>query len=150
MSQVDPENAPLYERNAQAYIQQMQALDKQVRKAMADIPEGRRKIVTTHDAFGYFADAYGLEVIAPLGISTSAEPSAKAIAEVIRQVREQQVPAVFLENVKNNKLQDQIAKETGAKVGGMLYSDALSSTGEATSYLGMMRSNIRVITEAIK
>ena len=150
LSQVDPENAPLYERNAQAYIQQMQALDKQVRKAMADIPEGRRKIVTTHDAFGYFADAYGLEVIAPLGISTSAEPSAKAIAEVIRQVREQQVPAVFLENVKNNKLQDQIAKETGAKVGGMLYSDALSSTGEATSYLGMMRSNIRVITEAIK
>ncbi len=150
LSQADPENATLYTGNAQDYIKQMQALDEQVRKAMSDIPAERRKIVTTHDAFGYFADAYGLEVIAPLGISTSAEPSAKAISSVIRQIKEQQIPAVFLENVKNNKLQDQIAKETGAKVGGMLYSDALSQTGEAASYLGMMRNNSRVIAEAIQ
>lgn len=150
LSQADPANTALYESNARDYIQQMQDLDGQVRKAMSDIPAKRRKIVTTHDAFGYFADAYGLEVIAPLGISTSAEPSAKAISAVVRQIKEQQIPAVFLENVKNNKLQDQIARETGAKVGGMLYSDALAATGEASSYLGMMRHNIRVLTEAIK
>ncbi|WKU19378.1 metal ABC transporter solute-binding protein, Zn/Mn family [Advenella alkanexedens] len=150
LSQADPANAALYEGNARDYIQQMQALDEQVRKAMADIPAERRKIVTTHDAFGYFADAYGLEVIAPLGISTSAEPSAKDISAVIRQIKEQKIPAVFLENVKNNKLQDQIARETGAKVGGMLYSDALATSGEAASYLGMMRHNTGVITEAIR
>ncbi|MFV9474804.1 metal ABC transporter solute-binding protein, Zn/Mn family [Advenella sp. RU8] len=150
LTQADPENAALYAGNAQDYIKQMQALDEQVRKSMSEIPVERRKIVTTHEAFGYFADAYGLEVIAPLGISTSAEPSAKDISAIIRQIKEQQIPAVFLENVKSNKLQDQISKETGAKVGGILYSDALSKTGEADSYLGMMRSNVRVITEALK
>ena len=150
LSQADPDNASLYAANADNYIQQMKVLDEQVRKAMADIPAERRKIVTTHDAFGYFADAYGLEVIAPLGISTAAEPSAKAISGVITQIKEQQIPAVFLENVKNNKLQDQIAKETGAKVGGVLYSDALSAKGGASTYLGMMGNNIRTITEAIK
>jgi len=107
--------------------------------------------VTTHDAFGYFAAAYGLAFIAPQGVSTDSEASAKDIAAIIRQIRAQKIPAVFLENVSDDRLMQRIAKESGAKVGGKLYSDALSEPdGPAGTYIDMMRNNIREFTAALK
>ena len=128
----------------------LDALDAEVRAAVAKIPAARRKIITTHDAFGYFQDAYGLSFIAPEGVSTDAEPSARDIALIIAQIRSEGIPAVFLENISDPRLLERIAAETGARIGGTLYSDALTRAGgEAPTYIAMMRHNIRVLTEAL-
>jgi zinc/manganese transport system substrate-binding protein len=112
--------------------------------AIEEIPADRRKIITTHDAFGYFGDAYGMTFIAPEGVSTDAEPSAKEIARIIGQIRRQKIPAVFMENITDPRLIREIARETAAKIGGTLYSDALSGpSGPAGSYIDMMRHNVR-------
>src|SRR6516165_5027806 len=121
-----------------------------VKAAIGKLPPARRKIITTHDAFGYFGATYGMDFIAPEGVSTESEASAKDVAKIIRQIKAQKVPAVFLENVTDHRLLDQIAKETGAKIGGTLYSDALSEpSGPAATYLDMFRHNVSTLTEAL-
>lgn len=146
----DPEGRSVYEANARAYITRLDALDLEIRLALGRIPEERRKVITTHDAFGYFEQAYGLAFIAPQGVSTEAEISAKDIARIITQIKKQKIPAVFLENVADPRLMQRVSAETGAKVGGTLYSDALSDDkGPAPTYLDMMRHNLRQFGAAL-
>jgi zinc/manganese transport system substrate-binding protein len=146
----DPEGKATYEANAQKFLEQIAAMETTVKQAIAELPPERRKIITTHDAFGYFGAAYGMEFIAPEGVSTESEASAKDVANIIRQIKAEKVPAVFLENVTDSRLLDQIAKETGAKIGGTLFSDAQSPPdGPAGTYLDMFRNNIETMSEAL-
>ena len=150
LAAVDPAGKAAYDANAQAYLAKLDELENEVRTAIATIPADRRKIITTHDAFGYFGAAYGMSFIAPEGVSTESEPSAKDVARIIRQVRKQKIPAVFLENVSDPRLIRQIARETGAAIGGKLYSDALSEpNGPAATYIDMMRHNVRELAKAL-
>jgi zinc/manganese transport system substrate-binding protein len=147
---VDPAGKATYGANADAYLVKLDELENEVRVAIASIPADRRKIITTHDAFGYFGAAYGMAFIAPEGVSTEAEPSAKDVARIIIQIKKQKIPAVFLENTSDPRLMDQIAHETGASIGGTLYSDALSEPGgPAATYIEMMRHDIRQFTKAL-
>jgi zinc/manganese transport system substrate-binding protein len=146
----DPAGKAAYEANAAAYLGKLDALDADVKAAVAAIPADRRKIISTHDAFGYFQQAYGVEFIAPQGVSTEAEPSARDVARIITQVRKQKIPAVFLENISDARLMERIAHESGARIGGKLYSDALTDDkGDAPTYLDMMRHNIKQISAAL-
>jgi zinc/manganese transport system substrate-binding protein len=151
LSNADPDGKPVYDANAKSYLLALDALEEEVKAAIAKIPVDRRKIITTHNAFGYFGDTYGMEFIAPEGVFTEAEPSAKDVARIIAQIKKQKIPAVFLENIANPQLMQQIAKETGAKIGGTLYSDALSAPdGPAASYIAMMRNNVREFDKALR
>jgi zinc/manganese transport system substrate-binding protein len=146
----DPEGKAVYEANAAKYLDAIAKEDTVVKAALATLPEARRKIITSHDAFGYFGAAYGLEIIAPEGVSTESEASAQDVARIIRQIKEEKIPAVFLENVTDHRLLDQIARETGAKIGGTFYSDALSGPdGPAPTYLDMFRHNVGTLTAAL-
>jgi zinc/manganese transport system substrate-binding protein len=146
----DPANAEVYRANAAAYLAKLDALDREVRDAVAQIPQGRRKVISTHKAFGYFGDAYGIEFIAPLGVSTESEASARDIAGIITQVRSGKIPAVFLENISDPRLIRRISAETGARIGGTLYSDGLTGEkGDAPTYIDMVRHNIRSLTSAL-
>jgi zinc/manganese transport system substrate-binding protein len=150
LAAADPASAQIYRANAEAYLAKLEALDREVREAIAKIPEGRRKVISTHGAFGYFAVAYGVEFIAPVGVSTESEPSARDIAGIITQVRSAKIPAVFLENVSDPRLIRRISAETGAKVGGTLYSDSLTAEkGDAPTYIDMVRHNIKALTSAL-
>jgi zinc/manganese transport system substrate-binding protein len=150
LSTADPAGSGWYTANAARYVDQLDALDREIRAELAAIPTGRRKIITTHDAFGYFQDAYGIEFLAPQGVSTEAEPSAKDVAAIIAQVRRQKIPAVFLENISDPRLLERIVAESGAKIGGTLYSDALTPPGgEAPTYIAMMRHNAAVLAAAL-
>ncbi len=150
LSKADPAGQGAYEANAKAYLAKLDALEQEVRAAIEKIPADRRRIITTHEAFGYFGAAYGMEFISPERVSTESEASAKDVAKIIAQIRKQKIPAVFLENVSDPRLMQQIARESGAKVGGALYSDALSDqNGPAPSYIDMMRNNIRQFTVAL-
>jgi len=121
-----------------------------VRQAVAQIPENRRKVISTHRAFGYFAAAYGVEFVAPQGVSTESEASARDIAGIITQIRAAKIPAVFLENISDPRLIRQIAAETGARVGGTLYSDSLTGEkGDSPTYIDMVRHNIKALTSAL-
>jgi zinc/manganese transport system substrate-binding protein len=147
----DPVDKADFEKNAKDYLVKLDQLETEVKAAIASIPPKNRKIITTHDAFGYFARAYGMTFIAPQGVSTETEPSAKDVAKIIRQVKAQHVPAVFLENISDDRLMQQIARETGAKTGDKLYSDALSKPGAgAATYVDMMHNNIAAFTKALK
>lgn len=146
----DPAGKAIYEANAAAYLTKLDALETEIKAAVARIPADRRKAITSHDAFGYFVKAYGIAFIAPQGVSTEAEASAKDVARIIRQIKAEKVPAVFLENITNPRLAEQIAKESGAKIGGRLYSDALSAeNGPAGTYIAMMKHNISQIEKAL-
>jgi zinc/manganese transport system substrate-binding protein len=146
----DPADAVVFKANAARYLAELDALDREVRAEIEKIPAERRKVISTHDAFGYFADAYGIQFIAPLGVSTETEPSARDVAEIIRQVKKARIPAVFLENFNDDRLVGRIAAETGAKIGGTLYSDALSEEkGPVPTYIAMVRHNIRALTSAL-
>jgi zinc/manganese transport system substrate-binding protein len=147
---IDPANAGVYRANADLYLAKLDGLDREVRDAVAQIPQGRRKVISTHNAFGYFADAYGVEFIAPLGVSTESEASARDIAGIITQVRSGKIPAVFLENISDPRLIRRISAETGARIGGTLYSDSLTGEkGDAPTYIDMVRHNIRALTSAL-
>jgi zinc/manganese transport system substrate-binding protein len=147
---VDPDGRANYETRAKNYLARLDALEIEVREAIAKIPPGRRRIVTTHDAFGYFGQAYGMAFIAPAGVSTESEISARDVSKIIKQIKSEKFPAVFLENVSDRRLIDQIARETGAKAGGALFSDALSGPeGPAGTYIDMVRHNIRELTKAL-
>jgi zinc/manganese transport system substrate-binding protein len=150
LAAADPVDAPAFRANADGYLSRLDALDREVRAAIAQIPPARRKVISTHDAFGYFAAAYGIEFVAPEGVSTESEPSARDIAAIIRQVKAQKIPAVFLENISDPRLIQRIAAETGAKVGGTLYSDSLTDEkGEAPTYIELVRHNIKTLTSAL-
>jgi zinc/manganese transport system substrate-binding protein len=150
LAAADPASARIFRANAEAYLAKLDALDREVRDAIAKIPEGRRKVISTHGAFGYFAAAYGVEFIAPVGVSTESEPSARDIAGIITQVRSAKIPAVFLENVSDPRLIRRISAETGARVGGTLYSDSLTAEkGDAPTYIDMVRHNIKALTSAL-
>ena len=150
LAAADPAGAEFYRANAEIYLAKLDALDREVRAAVALIPESRRKVISTHKAFGYFADAYGIEFLAPLGVSTESEPSARDIAGIITRIRTAQIPAVFLENISDPRLIQRIAAETGARVGGTLYSDSLTAEkGDAPTYIDMVRHNIKALTSAL-
>ena len=146
----DADGCDAYRSNADAYDKKLQALDGEVRSAIAAIPPEKRMVITSHDAFGYFEHEYGLTFLAPQGISTDSDPSAADVARLVEQVRKDKAAAIFVENITNPSLIEQIASETGIKVGGALYSDALSGPdGPAATYIDMMKNNIRQIKGAI-
>jgi zinc/manganese transport system substrate-binding protein len=149
----DPGRAELYEANAAAYIAELEALDASIREQVGTLPEERRKLITSHDTFGYFADAYGFEVLGTaLGsVSTEAgDPSARDIATLITQIAEAGVPAIFAENVANPDLMESLASEAGVSLAPSLYTDALGPPGSpGETYVGMMQSNVTTIVDAL-
>jgi zinc/manganese transport system substrate-binding protein len=146
----DPADAVAFRANAAGYLAKLDALDREVRGAVAQIPAERRKVISTHDAFGYFAAAYGIEFIAPLGVSTESEASARDIARIITQIRVEKIPAVFLENISDVRLIRRLSAETGASIGGTLFSDSLSDEkGDAPTYIELVRHNIKALTSAL-
>jgi len=150
LTKVDPAGKGAYAANAGAYLTKLDALEREIKGALARIPADRRRTITSHDAFGYFADAYAVEFLAPEGLSTDAEPSALAVARIIRRIRSEKIPALFLENTVDPRLLQQIARETGARIGGKLYSDALTGPdGPAPTYLDMMRHNAQELAKAL-
>ena len=150
LSKADPAGKGVYEVNAKAYLARLDALEQEVKTAIGKIAADHRRIITTHDAFGYFGGAYGMEFISPEGVSTDAQPSARDMAKIIAQIRKQKIPAVFMENITDPRLMQQIAKETGARIGGTLYSDALSDAkGPAGTYIDMMHSNVSELSKAL-
>jgi zinc/manganese transport system substrate-binding protein len=146
----DPEGKAIYDANAAKYLEALTTEETAVKQALGKLPPERKRIITSHDAFGYFGAAYGLEIIAPEGVSTESEASAQDVAKIIRQIKAEHIPAVFIENITDHRLLDQIARETGAKIGGTLYSDALSGPdGPAPTYLDMFRHNVGTLTAAL-
>lgn len=139
-----------YRANAQAYTQRLRALDAELKAAVAQIPKDRRTIITSHDAFGYYGQAYGFRFLAPQGLSTDAEASASDVAALVTQIRQQKAAALFTESISNPRLIRQISEETGLAQGGQLYSDSLSdANGPAATYIDMMRHNTETIRKAI-
>jgi zinc/manganese transport system substrate-binding protein len=150
LAAADPANAEAFKANASRYLTDLDALDREVREAVAQIPESRRKVISTHGAFGYFAAAYGVAFIAPVGVSTESEASARDVARIITQIRTSKIPAVFLENISDPRLIRRISAETGARVGGTLYSDSLTGEkGDSPTYIAMVRHNIKALTSAL-
>jgi len=150
LTAADPEDAEFFRSQTKAYLEKLDQLDREIRAAVAKIPPERRKVISTHSAFGYFAAEYGIQFIAPLGVSTETEPSARDIAGIINQIKSQKIPAVFLENISDDRLIRRIAAETGAKVGGTLISDSLTDEkGPAPTYIDMVRHNIKALTSAL-
>ena len=151
LCRIAPSSCGAFTASAQDYSEQILALDVEVRAAVATVPPAERKVITTHDAFGYFGAAYGVSFLAPEGISTDAEPSAAGVARLIEQIRSTGVKALFIENMTDPRLIEQIANETGITVRGELYADALSFPGRgAGSYLEMFRHNIGLLVPAMK
>ncbi|OLP52923.1 metal ABC transporter substrate-binding protein [Rhizobium rhizosphaerae] len=146
----DKAGCDTYKKNGAAYEAKLKELDAEVKKTFAAIPKDRKTVITTHDAFGYFAAAYGLKFLAPEGLSTDSEASAKDIAELVEQVRHDKATAIFLENISDPRLMQQIGRETGITPGPELYSDALSDpSGPAATYLDMVRYNTKTIAAQI-
>ncbi|ONG45128.1 metal ABC transporter substrate-binding protein [Pseudoroseomonas deserti] len=151
LTAADPEGASLYAANAEALVGRLAALDGWVRQQVASVPQARRKVVTSHDAFGYFAAAYGVEFRAPQGVSTEGEPSARAVAALARQLKAEGITAVFIENMTNPALLDRLAAEANVRVRGRLFSDALSAEGgPAPTYEAMVRHNVGLLVPAMK
>ena len=150
LAKADPENAADYYANRATYVAEIEALNVDVTAIMAGLPEEKRTVVTSHDAFGYFAHAYGFNFEAPQGLSTESEVSAADVAELIEQIRKEGISAVFIEAIADNRLLKQIANETDATIGGTLYSDGLSNAeGPASTYLDMMRHNAETLSKAL-
>jgi zinc/manganese transport system substrate-binding protein len=150
LAAADPTDAGVFLANARRYQAELDALEAEVRAAVEKIPPARRKVISTHNAFGYFAAAYGVEFVAPEGVSTETEPSARDVGAIVRQIKSAKIPAVFLENISDPRLVSQIAAETGAKVGGTLFSDALTDEkGVCPTYIAMVRHNIKALTSAL-
>ncbi|MBC3346280.1 metal ABC transporter substrate-binding protein [Pseudomonas sp. SWRI196] len=145
----DPAHKADYERNSQAYLKKIYALLADAKAKLGALPPGNRRIVTSHDAFGYMGQAYGIEFIAPQGLSTEREPSAADVAALITQIRKAKVKAVFMENIKDARLLKQIAAESGAHIGGTLYSDALAASGPASTFIGLFDYNLNMLYEAL-
>ncbi len=151
LAKADPAGATAYRANAERYDGELKALDTEIRAAFAALPAERRKVVSSHAAFGYFGRAYGIRFLSPVGVSNNAEPTAQGVARLIRQLKAEKVPAVFIENVADSRLIERIRSESGAQIGGTLYSDALSKAdGPAPSYVQMMRANLDALRQALR
>lgn len=151
LSSVDSAGAPIYKANADAYKAKLDELDKWVKAEFSSIPKPKRRMITSHDAFGYLGTAYGITILSPVGVSTESEPSAGGVAKLINQIRKEKITAVFIENVSDPRLVEQIGKESGVTLGGELYSDALSKPdGPAPSYIDMFKNNVPKIVAAMR
>ena len=147
----DGAHAAEYTQNAARYIAEMETLDRWVKQQFSAVPPQKRRVITTHDAFGYFGKAYGVEFIAPLGLSTDSQPSAAVMAKLIDQIRAQQVHALFIENISDPRLMQQLERDAKAHIGGELYSDALSdANGPAPTYLAMFKHNVTQLVAGMK
>jgi zinc/manganese transport system substrate-binding protein len=148
---VDPAGASNYQANAAAYKAKLAELDKWVKTEFSSIPKPQRRMITSHDAFGYLGAAYGVTILSPMGVSTESEPSAGGVANLIKQIRQEKIAAVFIENVSDPRLVEQISKESGVKLGGELYSDALSKPeGPAPTYIDMFKNNVTNMVAAMR
>ena len=151
LAKADPDGAVIYQSNAESYVKELVALDTWAKAQFAAIPLDKRKVITSHDAFGYLAAQYGVQFLAPQGVNTDAEPSAKQVAQLIAQIKREKIRAVFVENMSNPKLLAQLSKDAGATVGASLYADALSAPGQpGATYLQMMRHNITQLVAGMK
>ena len=151
LAKVDPAGATAYQTNANAYVKELQALDTWAKAQFAAIPADKRKAITSHDAFGYLAAQYQIKFLAPQGVSTDAEPSAREVAQLIRQIQRERIKAVFVENMSNPKLLAQLGKDAGVTVGPALFVDALSAAGgPADSYLKLMRYNVTQLAAGMR
>ena len=150
LCEADATGCETYQRNAASYIATLKALDIDIRAQWASIPAAQRKVITSHDAFGYYAETYGVKFLAPQGVSTDSEASARGVAQLVRQIRQQGIRALFIENIADPRLIEQIARETGVRPAGRLYADALTEAdGPAPSYVALMRANTRALTQAV-
>ncbi|NYE23241.1 metal ABC transporter solute-binding protein, Zn/Mn family [Pigmentiphaga litoralis] len=151
LTRADPAGAGYYAERATAYTARLAELDGWITQRIAQVPAAQRKVITSHDAFGYFAARYGVTMVAAAGVSTNADAGARDMADIIRLMRRDKIKALFLENIANPRLVDQISRETGAQVGGRLYSDALSAIGgPASTYLAMMRHNVDMLVAGMQ
>jgi zinc/manganese transport system substrate-binding protein len=151
LAEADPADAAGHAARAADYDRRLSALDAWIRESIATVPPERRIVLTSHDAFGYFAEAYGVRFLAAAGLSTAAEPSAQQVARLIRRIREERVTALFVENMANPATLRRIAAETGAAIGGRLYADSLSPPdGPAPDYIAMMRHNVGLLVPAMR
>ncbi len=144
---LDPAGREIYSRRADAYIARLRALDSEIKAQLNIVPANRRRVVTSHDAFNYFGDAYGIAFYAPLGLSTEAAAGAQNIARLIRQIKDEKIQAIFLENMSDPRLAKRLSAETGVKIGGTLFSDSLGKG--APTYIAMMRHNARTLSAAL-
>ena len=150
LSLADPAGAEAYRANAAAYTKKIEDMDAWVKEEFAKIPREERRMITSHDAFGYFGQAYGLTILAPIGYSTEAEASAQNVGKLIRQIKKEKVKALFIENMSDPRIIERIAKDAGVRAGGELYSDALSAPGESgATYLDMFKNNITKMVAAM-
>ncbi|WP_455474387.1 metal ABC transporter solute-binding protein, Zn/Mn family [Bartonella sp. B30(2025)] len=150
LCKIDQQSCINYNKNADAYIKKLNEMQVTITKQIATIPKDKRTIITSHDAFDYFAQEYGFTILAPQNASTEAEATAADVAKLIKQIQANKAAALLVENISNPRLIEQISRETGLKIGGTLYSDALSNTnGPAATYLAMMQHNVNTIINAI-
>ena len=151
LCEADAAGCDTFQRNAATYSAELQALDTDIQRAWGAIPATQRKVITSHDAFGYYAQAYGVKFLAPQGVSTESEASAKGVAQLVRQIKKEQIKALFVESISDPRLIAQIGRETGVQPAGELFSDSLSDArGPATTYVAMLRANTTALTQAIK
>jgi len=151
LAKADPSGAATYKANAEAYAKQLKDFDAQAKAQFDAIGRAQRKVITSHDAFGYLGARYGITLLSPEGVNTDSEPSAKHVAELIRQIKREKIKAVFVENMSNPKLMAQLSKDAGVSVGATLYSDALSeASGPASTYLKMMNHNLTQLVAGMK
>lgn len=151
LCRADAAGCDLYDRNAEAYVAKLDALDTEIRAAWAPIPAAQRKVITSHDAFGYYARDFNVKFLAPQGVSTESEASAQGVARLVRQIKKEQIKALFVESISDPRLIAQIGRETGVKPSGELFSDSLSAAdGAASTYIDMMRFNTRALTTAVR
>ena len=151
LCEADAAGCETYKANAATYNEQLKTLDADIKTAWATIPAAQRKVITSHDAFGYYAQAYGVKFLAAQGVSTESEASAKGVAQLVRQIKKENIKALFVESISDPRLIAQIGRETGVKPAGELFSDSLSDAqGPAPTYVAMMRANTAALTQAIK
>jgi zinc/manganese transport system substrate-binding protein len=150
LSKADPDNAAQYRAAGDQYVAKLRVLDADIRQQIDKVPTAKRRIITSHDAFGYFGGTYGVEFLAPEGISTDSEPSPKDLAGLIDQIKREGIKTLFVENISDPRTINMIAKETGAEVGGSLFSDALSpADGPAPHYIDMFKNNVPKMVAAM-
>jgi ABC-type Zn uptake system ZnuABC Zn-binding protein ZnuA len=149
LTQIAPDHAKVFAANEAKYVAELEALDKWARSEIAKLPRNQRKLVTSHDAFQYFAHSYGFTIYPIEGISSEDQPSSKSVSELIATIRREKVKAIFLESIVNPKVSEEITKETGAQIGGTLYADGLGE-GNAATYAGMYRHNVETIVKALR
>lgn len=150
LCEIDKSRCPDFRANAEGYSKDLASLHDTIKTRIGSIPKNRRTVITSHDAFGYFSSTYGIKFLAPESVSTASEASAKDVARLIKQIRKRKATALFVENISDPRLIEQISKETGLKIGGALYSDALSAkNGPASTYIDMMQHNTSLLSKAM-